>query len=220
LFVDVDLNDVGAATACVFSIHVSDSRLQFVEWQPGSGAIGKAFFAPVVRSGQDELFFGVMVAEDAPASGGRVGRLVFDVGESDPIVLSEDDFELTVGDVLIDGAGGEGLAATMAGMVRKNLNDHVVRIFHDRLEQNYPNPFNPQTTIAFSLKSSIDVNLNIYDVAGRRVRELINEQKVAGAYKVNWDGRNDAGSPVASGVYFYRIVAGAFVDTKKLTLLK
>jgi hypothetical protein len=94
------------------------------------------------------------------------------------------------------------------------------RIYHNDLEQNYPNPFNPSTTLAFSLKDGSDVHLTIYDVAGRRVRELVNERKERGAYKVVWDGQNDAGETVASGVYFYKLVAGSFTDTKKMTILK
>jgi flagellar hook assembly protein FlgD len=64
------------------------------------------------------------------------------------------------------------------------------------------------------------VNLTIYEVARRRVRELVNERRERGACKVVWDGQNDAGQTVASGVYFYKLVAGSFTDTKKATALK
>ena len=69
-------------------------------------------------------------------------------------------------------------------------------------------------------KQAAPVTLTIYDVSGRRVRELVDERRERGAYRVVWDGRNDAGSPVATGVYFYRLVAGTFVETKKMTLIK
>lgn len=96
----------------------------------------------------------------------------------------------------------------------------IARIYHNRLEQNFPNPFNPTTTLAFSIKDAENVSLTIYDVAGRRVRELVNERRDRGAYKVVWDGQNDAGQIVASGVYFYKLTAGSFTDTKKMTILK
>jgi hypothetical protein len=64
------------------------------------------------------------------------------------------------------------------------------------------------------------VSLTIYDVAGRRVRELVNEHRKPCAYRAVWDGRNGNGSQVASGVYFYKLVAGSFVDTKKMVMLK
>jgi len=92
--------------------------------------------------------------------------------------------------------------------------------FSNQLAQNYPNPFNPQTTLAFSIKDVGKVSLVIYDVAGRRVRELVDEHRAPGIYKVVWDGRDSKGGLVASGVYFYKLVAGSFADTKKMVLLK
>lgn len=88
------------------------------------------------------------------------------------------------------------------------------------LAQNYPNPFNPQTTIAFSIAQRADVRLAIYDVNGALVRTLANESRAPGAYQLTWDGRNDRGASVASGVYFYRLTAGSFTQTKKMVLLK
>lgn len=59
-----------------------------------------------------------------------------------------------------------------------------------------------------------------YDVAGRQVRQLVNERRDRGVYRAAWDGRNDNGSTVSTGVYFYRLVAGSFTETKKMTLIK
>jgi flagellar hook assembly protein FlgD len=64
------------------------------------------------------------------------------------------------------------------------------------------------------------VNISVYDVAGRRVRELVNEHRAAGVWSVQWNGDDDRGQRVASGVYFYRMRAGEFLDTKKMVLLK
>jgi flagellar hook assembly protein FlgD len=108
----------------------------------------------------------------------------------------------------------------MSNAVGRVSYSEVARLYHNRLEQNYPNPFNPRTTIAFSLDSPAEVTLSIYDVAGRRIRDLVSEKRVPGAYKVEWDGLTDRGQPVASGVYFYKLVAGVFTDTKKMTVLK
>ena len=90
----------------------------------------------------------------------------------------------------------------------------------DFLEQNHPNPFNPSTTIHFGLKRPSDVNLRIFDVAGRLIRVLADGQFGPGEYTRIWNGRSDSGSQVASGVYFYRMDAGEFVQTKKMVLLK
>ena len=92
--------------------------------------------------------------------------------------------------------------------------------FHDALVQNFPNPFNPATTIAFSLARRGHVVLAIYDVRGALVRTLVNETRTAGDYRIEWDGRNNAGTSVSSGVYFYRLSASGFRSTKKMVLLK
>jgi Predicted extracellular nuclease len=83
------------------------------------------------------------------------------------------------------------------------------------LLQNYPNPFNPSTTIRFSVPNSGVVSLKVYDVLGREVRTLLNEEKHAGSYSVSFDLRN-----LSSGIYFYRLQSGSFVDTKKMILMK
>ncbi len=88
------------------------------------------------------------------------------------------------------------------------------------LQQNYPNPFNPQTTIAFSIKDRGLVTLKVYNVAGELVRTIADEQFTAGSHTKVWDGRNDAGQPVSSGVYFYKLVSNNFTQTKKMVLLK
>jgi flagellar hook assembly protein FlgD len=90
----------------------------------------------------------------------------------------------------------------------------------DDLAQNYPNPFNPSTRIRYSLARNSQVSLSIYNVAGQLVKTLVNDTRTAGPHAVTWDGRDDRGVPVASGVYFYRLVAGDFTKTRKLTLLK
>jgi len=88
------------------------------------------------------------------------------------------------------------------------------------LAQNYPNPFNPQTTIAFSIAQRANVDLEVYDVNGALVRTLANDTRAAGAYQVEWDGRDTHGTAVASGVYFYKLNAGSFTQTRKMVLLK
>ncbi len=88
------------------------------------------------------------------------------------------------------------------------------------LEQNVPNPFNPATTIKYSIATDTDVSLVVYDVSGRRVRTLVDNHQRADVYKVAWDGMNDQGQRVASGMYFYKLAAGKFVQTRKMMLLK
>jgi hypothetical protein len=86
--------------------------------------------------------------------------------------------------------------------------------------QNYPNPFNPTTTISYQVPQVSDVKLVIYNVLGQKVRTLVNSQMEPGYHSVVWDGRNELGQAVASGVYIYRFEASEFTKTLKLMLLK
>jgi len=90
----------------------------------------------------------------------------------------------------------------------------------NKLSQNFPNPFNPSTRIDFALRTKGNVSLKVYDVSGRLVKTLANGVRDAGAYTVTWDGTNNAGSKVASGVYFYKMDTTEFNQTKKMVLLR
>ena len=108
------------------------------------------------------------------------------------------------------------------GITQKNVPDRFI------LSQNYPNPFNPTTTIKYSIPnletrhaSSLHVTLKVYDILGREVATLVNEEKPPGNYKVTFDASHtEHGQSLASGVYLYRLQAGSFNETKKLILLK
>jgi len=97
--------------------------------------------------------------------------------------------------------------------VEENLNSQLPKEF--ALQQNYPNPFNPTTTISFSIPENQNVELKVYDLLGNEVANLVNEYKSAGSYSVNFNASN-----LASGIYFYKLKAGNFQQTKKLILLK
>jgi hypothetical protein len=88
------------------------------------------------------------------------------------------------------------------------------------LRQNHPNPFNPDTQIPFSIRDSGRVNLKVFNVRGRRVRTLVDAHLPAGEYAIHWDGMDENGRAVASGIYFCRMEAGKFRATRKMILLK
>jgi hypothetical protein len=89
-----------------------------------------------------------------------------------------------------------------------------------RLFANFPNPFNPSTEIRYDLYASTKVSLVVYNELGQQVRSLVQKRQSAGNYWVEWNGRDDAGREVASGVYFYRLDAGSAVQTRRLMMLK
>jgi hypothetical protein len=86
--------------------------------------------------------------------------------------------------------------------------------------QNYPNPFNSSTTIEYILPQEASVYITIYNILGQPVRTLVNTLNPAGHHEITWDGRNDAGELVTSGVYFYRFIADDFHTIRKMLLLK
>jgi hypothetical protein len=89
-----------------------------------------------------------------------------------------------------------------------------------KLAQNHPNPFNPSTNIKFSVAREGHVELGVYDLSGRKVRTLVSEARDQGDYTVTWDGKDEAGSQMPSGLYFYRMDAGGKTISKKMTLVK
>ncbi len=81
--------------------------------------------------------------------------------------------------------------------------------------QNYPNPFNPTTVISYSVPTSCQVRLTVLDILGREIVTLVDEQKFAGTYEVQFNASN-----LPSGIYFYRLTVGTFSNTKKMALVK
>lgn len=94
------------------------------------------------------------------------------------------------------------------------------------LRQNYPNPFNPTTLIQYALPKTSEVKIHIFNILGQKVRNLVDERQDPGYKMIRWNGKDDSGKEVGSGIYFYRIVAQAnnggedFVKCKKMILLK
>jgi hypothetical protein len=88
------------------------------------------------------------------------------------------------------------------------------------LHQNYPNPFNPVTTLQYDLPEDALVNITIYDMMGRIVKNLLTSQQNVGYKSIQWNATNNAGQPVSAGLYLYTIKAGEFRQTKKMVLLK
>jgi hypothetical protein len=98
--------------------------------------------------------------------------------------------------------------------------DFSFRVKDFRLSQNYPNPFNPETKVSFSLPERAPVSLAVYNVFGQKVRALVNATLPAGSYTITWDGTDNEGNSLASGVYFCRLCAGKNAKTSKMILMK
>ncbi len=119
-------------------------------------------------------------------------------------------------DVYIDEIEFRGMSGTFGKLAQTN--SMIPEGF--TLSQNYPNPFNLNTAISFSLPAPSEVNLTVYNIMGQKVKTLAQGWFEAGSHTVTWDGTNESGSVVASGIYFYNLNAGNQIVTKKMSLLK
>ncbi|MBN1893440.1 T9SS type A sorting domain-containing protein, partial [bacterium] len=88
------------------------------------------------------------------------------------------------------------------------------------LSQNYPNPFNPETMIHYAIPEQGSVKISVFNLTGQSVRTLVDERKAPGKYAVRWDGRNDHGQPMPSGIYIYRIRSENRVKSRRMVLMK
>nr|HPR18501.1 T9SS type A sorting domain-containing protein [Candidatus Cloacimonadota bacterium] len=94
-------------------------------------------------------------------------------------------------------------------------------IAKDELSGNYPNPFNPTTTISFfTTESTENTEISVYNLKGQKVKQLLNAQLAAGRHSVVWNGTDDNGKAVSSGIYFYKMKSGKYLETKKMILMK
>ncbi len=113
--------------------------------------------------------------------------------------------------------GGDRIAVGSLSLKSGGINPIPERY---NLAQNYPNPFNPTTTVAYDIPVEAKVKLTIYNILGEKVATLVDESKPAGSYTAEWNGQTDNGSAVSSGIYFYRLTAGDYVKSMKMTLMK
>ncbi len=118
----------------------------------------------------------------------------------------------------VDSSGGLYFDASSFTAVEDEVEDKPIRRFS--LDQNYPNPFNPTTKIEFVLSKSGQVRIDIFNILGEKVKTLMDQHLKAGRQLVEWDGKDESGEEVASGVYFYRLQTKDFTQTKKMVLMR
>ncbi|HPN40910.1 MAG TPA: choice-of-anchor J domain-containing protein, partial [Candidatus Cloacimonadota bacterium] len=140
---------------------------------------------------------------DLSAYDNQTVRVALRCVSNDAVVFYVDDFSLhSNGGIIVDN------------------DDPTIPTIGTRLQGNYPNPFNPETTIRFSVKEATPVTIEIYNTKGQLVKTLINEAKEAGNHSVVWNGKDNSGRSVSSGVYFYKMNAGKYSSTKKMIMMK
>lgn len=213
---DVSLANVQAVMGYGFALNYETDKFEFVSVAPAGEDLlkstgGETLLHHVVADGQVEVVTG-MYDGTAVSGGGDVVRFVFRV-----LREFEDNARFEIANGVVFDPSQLQNPAVVAGVLELQSTPREFA-----LHQNFPNPFNPDTTIKYDLAESADVTLQIYSVLGQVVRTLVaSEAQNAGRYQIRWNGMDDRGVPVSSGVYFYRISAdGKFDHVRKLMLLK
>jgi len=187
----------------VYKTVISDVGLKFVI--PTSGSLGEIKVANTVTNAWEELTFYFSSHIGLPEAIGIDQIVVFPDfnlgGRTQDNIIYFDNISFYSNSVGVD-----------------NRNETFLQGF--AIEQNFPNPFNPVTTLRYNLPENGHVNITVYDMLGRKVRTILNQQQDPGYKSLIWDATNDYGKPVSAGIYLYQIQAGEYISTKKMVLLK
>ncbi|GJM44330.1 MAG: hypothetical protein DHS20C21_11720 [Gemmatimonadota bacterium] len=205
----------GEAFATQFLIRPESSDLRILSIEPGAVAEGTHFYSGIRPDGSARIAMGSI----HELTRGVVAVLEVEIlGDG----VSTESARLAFTEALINEQNVLGSASDAQGQIDTALVSHVPSAF--ALAQNTPNPFRPRTTISYQITgesaSSVATDLSVYNVNGRRIATLVSGQQVPGSYEAQWDGRDEGGRRVASGVYFYRLQAGTFTAQKRMVLLK
>lgn len=212
--VPLEISSAEGLKSFAFFVDFDHARMQFVEFRSESGT-GFTCIAGEVKRGDKNLLFVTGVGEE-PIKNGTLaaGTLIFTKKASG----AEDDaklFTFEFGHMM----NADGKIKAIAGL-NEDASPTPTAVLVTQLKGSYPNPFNPSTVIEYSIAKDSNVKLAVYDVSGRLIKTLVDGFQRSNNYKVSWDGKNNRGVTVGSGVYFYRMKAGEFASTKKFVLMR
>jgi hypothetical protein len=209
--------------SCDKTIIAIDSVSMGSIWEGTGGFVFKDVEINPTDSDQVYILYSLMGAEIFLEGPGVLATVRFRTrgyGQSD-LVFDSLVLRGSVGpDSILPSKGIKGKVIVQSGTGIDNSTDGENVIFGYSLGQNYPNPFNPNTCIDFDLPRSCQVKLEIYNILGSKVKTLVNEKLNSGHQFVTWDGKDDQGKEVASGVYFYRLSATSAGKTEEFSLTK
>jgi len=190
--------------------YISDDNLWFVAFNDLDGNAAEApLYSNGARMEGIELEFIAAVGADQQIITIDIGEGPYDLPVNFGLTTTDADEDITP--IVVPGY-------VMYGTV--GIDDETALPTEYALRQNYPNPFNPETTIDYQLPQAGEVTIEIYNILGQNVRTLVSEEKQAGSYTARWNGALNNGSKAPSGIYFYKLTAGSFTQTNKMTMLK
>jgi hypothetical protein len=238
-YIDIYANDVGNLFGLSFElVYTSATSIDPLSVEQGTNNLlgnDLIFFPNINKNASvDRGKVSVGISRKAGQGGvdgsGLVTRIVAHM--SSAAVIGQSTTPLSIENVQANDPDGIPIIFDVSGAANYPLVTEVVAVTSPvpvafELNENYPNPFNPETVIEYALSAPSDVELTVYDPQGKIVCRLVHESKPAGDYEAKWDSLDEAGRPVASGIYFYRLAAKpdndsrlAFVDVKKMVLIR
>lgn len=193
------------ASAVQFEIAFDAEQMEAVDVSPGEMISGMTLDYTVMEGGVKGVIYNLGGEAFGPATGDLLDFNFRVNGNADDISDG-----ITLREFLIVNPAADFMPVDIRGRLPESFN----------LAQNYPNPFNAETSIGFDLPSETHVELSVYDLLGRKVNVLLDDFLPTGSHRISWDGRSGDGEPLATGVYFYRLRADGFDETKKMLLMK
>ncbi len=220
--VAVFVDNASDVSALCMGLDNDNPSFEFSGWTPNPELQAACVALPKGEDDVCQLFIAGFNMESLDGTSAELGVLEYQLtndggstlGSNASPAFAEDGLVLKLGEII----DLNGNIKRISGVESEN----EALVYRNYLADNYPNPFNPVTTIEYSIKESGHVSLKVYNVSGQLVTTLVNEvqDRTGVCRSVRWDGQNEAGEPVASGVYFYRLVTNGFEKTKKMVLLK
>lgn len=196
-------------SAMIGVVTFDKSTLEFLDWKQDD-LKGDRIFTLAEQERKPVLVIGAVGVTPTDKKGVDLGEVIFRL--KDGHTLPE---ERSFGVVMGEATKEDGSVVQIS---RIQMEGRFGPSLKNLLAQNYPNPFNMTTTIEYSLAENTHVNLSVYNISGQLVRTLVNNEMPASSYRVLWDGRNNQGTKVSPGAYFYRVKTKQFTNTKKMVL--
>jgi|GEM_PF-6637115 len=219
LNVDVILKNAQELVSVCLALDGEKVGLEFLGWEENEAQQGTIMAAPVTRDGSNIMFISFIAEEGIRADSVCLGTVRYRVKSEDASLTNnrvpfEEMSLLAFGDAMTSDGAIKGIGS--AGI---EIEGEVAKYF-DYLKNCYPNPFNPITTVEYSISRDSHVNLSIYNANGQLVRVLVNGKQKKNVYSISWDGKDNGGRAVASGIYFCRLKSDFFEKSQKLILLR
>ena len=211
--VTIYLEYVADKALMFMSLNYNKSILSFDKWNSNPSFPNRSAVAHISSHGHNWIATAAFKLDSYASNIVKMGTLEFTITD-DTSPIGEDDIWINFADVLET----NGKVKRIYGA--QYFPGEEIPALTTRLSDNYPNPFNPVTVIEYSIAKDAHVNLSIYNVKGLLVCTLVDEFQKANHYKLMWNGKNNRGSNVASGVYFLRMNTALYTMTKKLVILR